>query len=80
MHEHVLAAAFRRNESEALCGVEELHGTDRHSGLPVVIEFSRRATSRERTRAKRDIRLEKTSAGSARKKRVVSTGALRLTT
>jgi hypothetical protein len=31
--EDVLAAAFRRDESEALCGVEELDLTDSHTGF-----------------------------------------------
>src|SRR6185312_3800456 len=30
MDEYVLAAAFRRDEAKALCGIEELHGSDRH--------------------------------------------------
>src|SRR5471030_1276424 len=30
VHKHVLAAAFRRNETETLGGVEKLHGTDGH--------------------------------------------------
>jgi hypothetical protein len=30
MDEHVLAAAIRRDEAEALCGIEELHGADGH--------------------------------------------------
>jgi hypothetical protein len=31
--EHVLAAAFRGDESETLCRVEELDLTDRHTGF-----------------------------------------------
>src|SRR5947209_3487337 len=34
MHEHILRAVGRLNESEALLGVEELHGTCRHSDSP----------------------------------------------
>ena len=30
VHEHILAAAFRRDEAEALGGVEELDSTDSH--------------------------------------------------
>jgi hypothetical protein len=30
VNEHVLAAAFRRDESKAFAGVEKLYGSDRH--------------------------------------------------
>jgi hypothetical protein len=36
MDEHILAAAFRRDKSKALCGVEELHCSDGHLIVPVI--------------------------------------------
>src|ERR1700679_3427948 len=34
VHKHVLAAAFRRDEAEALGGIEKLHGSNRHCVVP----------------------------------------------
>src|SRR4051812_31249233 len=36
VHEHVLGAVSRLDESEALLGIEELHGTCRHCSFPCV--------------------------------------------
>src|SRR6185437_15502712 len=38
--EHVLAAAFRRDEAKALGGIEELNGTDRHLGSFLTTEIA----------------------------------------
>src|SRR5215469_4829018 len=37
MDEHVLAAAFRRDEAKALGGIEEFHGSDSHMIVPAKI-------------------------------------------
>src|SRR5262249_45026995 len=50
MDEHVLAAAFRSNESEALVDVEKLDGSDRHErflGTPPVPLAQNARTVRE---------------------------------
>src|SRR5947207_8402482 len=44
MHEHVLRAVGRLNESEALLGIEELHSTCRHHGSPCLIRLLIRRT------------------------------------
>jgi hypothetical protein len=35
VHEHILVAAFRRDEAKALGGVEEFDGADSHFGMPL---------------------------------------------
>src|ERR1700710_2908163 len=46
VHEHVLAAAFRSDEAEAFCGIEEFHGADGHCLFPEVMDFPRARDAR----------------------------------
>src|SRR6202000_3414182 len=41
VHEHVLAAAFRRDEAKALGGIEEFHGSDSHVIVPALFSMRR---------------------------------------
>jgi len=64
--EHVLGAAFRRDESETLGGIEELHGTVGHCLVFHNMEIPPRAHAHG-GRGKRNIRVENDfPAGSAR--------------
>jgi hypothetical protein len=49
MDEHVLAAAFRRDEAKALGGVEKFHGTDRHLAVPALSTGRRMPDGRDFT-------------------------------
>jgi hypothetical protein len=66
VNEHVLASAFRRDESEAFGAVEELYCADGHLFSFQTSGFRERAKCRSRTREKRDHQFEGFRLGSAR--------------
>jgi hypothetical protein len=76
VYEHVLAAAFRRDEAKALGGIEELNGTNRHDDFleAVVSAGAECANGRELEYRGREV-----FGSSGAPKRVRVTEALRLT-